>query len=107
MLPTIHKFSQETGNISYTLNWQEVSIILKQVGHDGPGSLTWAKIGRESDGFNGMINADWSFFSILISGSHFVEGRRAILAMWVEGHPRNSSVKLFWNQTIDPWGDFS
>ena len=62
MLPTIHKFSQDTGNISYTLNWQKVSIILKQVGHDGPGLLIWAKIGHESDGFNGMINADWSFF---------------------------------------------
>ena len=34
-------------------------------------------------------------FSILISGGNFVEGWRAILAMSVEGHPWNISVKLF------------
>ena len=34
-------------------------------------------------------------FSISISGGHFVEGRGAILAISVEDHPRNISVKLF------------
>ena len=29
-----------------------------QKGHDGPGSLTWAKIGNESDDFSGIRNAD-------------------------------------------------
>ena len=35
------------------------------------------------------------FFYFFISGGHFVEGRGAILATSVEGHPRNISVKLF------------
>ena len=35
-----------------------------------------------------------------INGGHFVEGMGAILAISVEGHPRNIFVKLFWKQTI-------
>ena len=34
-------------------------------------------------------------FSIFISCGHFDEGMGAILAISVEGHPRNISVKLF------------
>ena len=34
-------------------------------------------------------------FSILSSGSHFVQWSRMILAILVEGQPRNISVKLF------------
>ena len=37
-------------------------LILVQEGHDGPGSLTWAKIGHESDGFSGIRDADKRFF---------------------------------------------
>ena len=46
----------------------------KQEGHDGPGSLTCAKIS---------------------SGGHFVQRSGTILAILVEGHPRNISDKLF------------
>ena len=35
------------------------------------------------------------FFSIFSSGGHFVQQSKAILAILVEGHPRNISVKLF------------
>ena len=35
------------------------------------------------------------FFSIFSSGSHFVQGSGTILAIFVEGHTRNISVKLF------------
>ena len=31
--------------------------------------------------------------SIFISGGHFVEGRGAISAIYIEGHPRNISAK--------------
>ena len=34
-------------------------------------------------------------FSIFSSGGHFVQGRETILAILVEGHPRNISVKYF------------
>ena len=34
-------------------------------------------------------------FSIFSSGGHFVQGSKTILAILVEGHPRNISVKLF------------
>ena len=34
-------------------------------------------------------------FSFFISCGHFDEGMRAIVAISVEGHPRNISVKLF------------
>ena len=34
-------------------------------------------------------------FTIFISYDHFDEGRGAILALSVEGHPRNISVKSF------------
>ena len=43
----------------------------KQEGHDGPGSLTWAKIS---------------------SSGQFVQQSRKILAILVEGHPRNISL---------------
>ena len=33
--------------------------------------------------------------SILSFGSNFVQRSRTILAIFVEGHPRNISVKLF------------
>ena len=35
------------------------------------------------------------FFSIFISGGHYVEGREAVLATLIEGNPRKISVKLF------------
>ena len=35
------------------------------------------------------------FFSIFSSGSHFVHRSGTILAILVEGYPRNISVKLF------------
>ena len=35
------------------------------------------------------------FFSIFSSGDHFVQRNRTILAILVEGHSRNISVKLF------------
>ena len=35
------------------------------------------------------------FFSIFSIGDHFVQQSRTILAILVEGHPRNISVKLF------------
>ena len=41
-------------------------------------------------------------FSIFISGGHFAQHSVTILAILVEGHPRNISVKLFWNQAIGP-----
>ena len=34
-------------------------------------------------------------FSVLTSGGSFVQQSREILAIYVEGHPRNISVKLF------------
>ena len=34
-------------------------------------------------------------FSIFSSGSHFVQRSRTILAILVEDHPRNISMKLF------------
>ena len=39
-------------------------------------------------------------FSIFSSGGHFVQLSRTILAILVEGHPRNISVKLSCNQQI-------
>ena len=36
-----------------------------------------------------------TFFSILSSGGHFVQRSGTILAILVEGHPWNVSVKLF------------
>ena len=36
-------------------------------------------------------------FSIFISWGHFDEGMGAILAISVEGHPRDISGKLFFN----------
>ena len=36
-------------------------------------------------------------FSIFSFGDHFVQQNRTILAILVEGHPRNISVKLFQN----------
>ena len=39
-------------------------------------------------------------FSIFISCGQFDEGVGAILAILVEGHPRNISVKLFENWSI-------
>ena len=38
-------------------------------------------------------------FSIFISRGHSDDGMEAILGKSVEGHPRNISVKLFWNLT--------
>ena len=35
------------------------------------------------------------FFSVLTSGGNFVQQSRTILAIYIEGHPRNISVKLF------------
>ena len=34
-------------------------------------------------------------FSIFSSGGHFVQRSATILAIFVEGHPKNISVKLF------------
>ena len=34
------------------------------------------------------------FFSVFISGNHFVDGRTAILSILVERRPRNISVKV-------------
>ena len=34
-------------------------------------------------------------FSIFSSGGHFVQWSKKILALLVEGHPRNISVELF------------
>ena len=44
-------------------------------------------------------------FSIFSFGGHFVQQSGTILAILVEGHPKNISVKLFWNQAIGPGGD--
>ena len=44
-------------------------------------------------------------FSILSSGGHFDQQSKTILEILVEGHPRNISVKLFWNQAIGLGGD--
>ena len=44
-------------------------------------------------------------FSIFCSGSHFVQWSRIILAILVEGHPKNISVKLFGNQAIGLRGE--
>ena len=38
------------------------------------------------------------------SDSHLVQQSRTILAILIESHPRNISLKLFWNQAID-WGE--
>ena len=38
-------------------------------------------------------------FSIFSSGDHFIQKSGTILAILAEGHPKNISVKLFWNQT--------
>ena len=35
------------------------------------------------------------FFGFFCSGGHFVQQSRTILAVLVEGHPRNISVELF------------
>ena len=56
-----------------------------------------------------MASIEWEMlikcFSIYISGGYFDEGMGAILAISVVGHPRNISVKLFWNQAIGQGGD--
>ena len=44
-------------------------------------------------------------FSIFSSGGHFVQRSRAILAILVESHPRNISVKLFCNRAISLGAD--
>ena len=44
-------------------------------------------------------------FSIFSSGGHFVQWTETILAILVEGHPRNFSVKLSLNQAIVLEGD--
>ena len=36
-------------------------------------------------------------FSIFSFGGHFVQWSKTILAILEVGHPRNISVKLFWN----------
>ena len=43
-------------------------------------------------------------FSIFSSGGHFVQCSGTILAILVEGHPRNISVELF-SQSIGLGGD--
>ena len=42
---------------------------------------------------------------VFCSGGHFVQQRRTILAILEEGHPRNISVKLFWNRLIGLGGE--
>ena len=37
-------------------------------------------------------------FSCFSSGGHFVQWSKTILAILVEGHSRNISMKLFWNR---------
>ena len=44
-------------------------------------------------------------FSIFSSGGHFVQGSGTILAILLEGHPRNISMELFLNQFISLGGD--
>ena len=44
-------------------------------------------------------------FPIFIAGSHFAQQSGTILAILVEGHPRNNSVKLFWNRATGLGGD--
>ena len=39
-------------------------------------------------------------FSIFSFDGHFIQRSGTILAILVEGHPRNISVKLFWNRPI-------
>ena len=39
-------------------------------------------------------------FSIFSSGGQFVQRSGTILAILVEGHSRNISVKLFWNWPV-------
>ena len=53
-----------------------------------------ANISHESNGINGMRNADERFF-YFISCGHFDEGKGAILAISVVGQPWNISVILF------------
>ena len=45
------------------------------------------------------------FFLVFSSGGHFVQRSGAILAILVEGHQRNSSVKLFKNPFTGLCGD--
>ena len=44
-------------------------------------------------------------FSVLTSGGNFVQQSRIILAIYVEGHPRNISVKIFRNRAMGSGGD--
>ena len=46
------------------------------------------------------------FFSIFSSGLHFVQPSGTILAILVEGHWRNTSLQIFWNQAIGQGRDF-
>ena len=72
MTPPMHKEEILQRNYLRTLL---KPYFVKQESHDGPGSLTWAKIR---------------------SGGHFVQRSATILISLVEGHPRNISAKLFW-----------
>ena len=51
-------------------------------------------------GMNVMASVEWEVpikdFSCVSSGSHFVQQTKTILAILVEGHSRNISMKLFW-----------
>ena len=49
-----------------------------------------------------MLFKDFSNFS---SGGHFAQRSRTILAILVEGHPRNISVELLCNLIIGLEGD--
>ena len=44
-------------------------------------------------------------FPIFSSGGHFVQRSRTILAIVLDGHPKNISVKLFRNWPIGLGGD--
>lgn len=52
-------------------------------GHDGPRSLTYAKIGQESNSFSGITDAIKSF-SCFSTHSHSVQWSNTILAILVE-----------------------
>ena len=44
-------------------------------------------------------------FSSFSTGRHFVQQSENILVILIEGHPRNISVKLFWNWATVPGGN--
>ena len=47
----------------------------------------------------------FKYISILSSGGHFVQQRKPVCGILLEGNMRNISVKLFWIRIGDSGGD--